>query len=249
MIIDILVLLVLALSALIAFLRGFIREVLTIFGVLGGMVAAYYGGPMLLPLMEGWLGVDPAAEDPQKLFDIIPYTYVAAFLAYGSIFVIVVVILSIISHMIAEAVKSVGLGAVDRSLGVVFGLARGILLLGILYLPVYLTIEQETRDGWFDGSRSHVYIQMTAEVISGYLPEEARQSIEEQAQESGEALEGKTRENLERLDLLKREDKPADEPAPNKGYNDRQRMEMDKLFEDFDENDTTNTDNNSTERQ
>jgi hypothetical protein len=113
MIIDILVLLVLALSALIAFLRGFIREVLTIFGVLGGMVAAYYAGPMLLPLMEGWLGVDPAAEDPQKLFDIIPYTYVAAFLAYGSIFVIVVVILSIISHMIAEAVKSVGLGAVD----------------------------------------------------------------------------------------------------------------------------------------
>lgn len=249
MIIDILVLLVLALSALIAFLRGFIREVLTIIGVLGGMVAAYYGGPHFLPLMEGWLGVDPDAETPQKLFDIIPYTYVASFLAYGSIFVVVVVVLSIISHMIAEAVKSVGLGAIDRTLGVVFGLVRGILLLGILYLPVYLTIEQETRDGWFQGSRSHIYIEMTAEVISGYLPEEARQRIEDQVEEGGEAIEGQARENLERMDLLKRDDKPAGDPAQNKGYNERQREEMDKLFEDFDNNDTTNTDNNNNERQ
>jgi membrane protein required for colicin V production len=249
MIIDILVLLVLALSALIAFLRGFIREVLTIIGVLGGMVAAYYAGPHLLPIMEGWLGVDPNAEDPQKLFDIIPYTYVAAFLAYGSIFVIVVVILSIISHMIAEAVKSVGLGAIDRTLGVVFGLARGILLLGILYLPVHLTIEQETRDGWFEGARSHVYIEMTAEVISGYLPEEAKQGIEDQVEEGSAAIEGKTRENLERMDLLKRNERPAQAPAQDKGYNERQREEMDKLFEDFDENDATNTDNNNTERQ
>lgn len=199
--------------------------------------------------MEGWLGVDPNAEDPQKLFDIIPYTYVAAFLAYGSIFVIVVVILSIISHMIAEAVKSVGLGAIDRTLGVVFGLARGILLLGILYLPVYLTIEQETRDGWFEGSRSHVYIEMTAEIISGYLPEEARQGIEDQVEEGSAAVEGKTRESLERMDLLKRNTQPDETPTQDKGYNERQRQEMDKLFEDFDENDTTNTDNNNTERQ
>lgn len=249
MIIDILVLLVLALSALIAFLRGFIREVLTIIGVLGGMVAAYYGGPHFLPLMEGWLGIDPNAEDPQKLFDIIPYTYVASFLAYGSIFVVVVVVLSIISHMIAEAVKSVGLGAIDRTLGVVFGLVRGILLLGILYLPVYLTIEEETRDGWFDGSRSHIYIEMTAEVISGFLPEEAKQSIESQTREGSEAIEGQTRESLERMDLLKRDDGSQSAPAQDKGYNERQRQEMDKLFEDFDDDTATNTDNNNNGRQ
>lgn len=242
MIIDILVLIVLALSALIAFLRGFIREVLTIVGVLGGLIAAYHGGPVLLPLMEGWLGVDPNAEEPQRLFDIIPYTYVAQFLAYGSVFVIVVVILSIISHMIAEAVKSIGLGAVDRSFGVVFGLLRGILLLGILYLPVHLTIDDKTVDEWFDGSRTHVYIKATAEAISQYLPEEAKESLEKQiedgaaeAEEGGNAVRG----TLERLDLLNGQNKDNEtdgtqqELPQEKGYQENQRNEMDKLFENL----------------
>ena len=65
MIVDILVLAVLLISALIAFLRGFIREVLTITGVVGGLAAAYFGGPLLAPLMRGWLGVQEGVE-PNK---------------------------------------------------------------------------------------------------------------------------------------------------------------------------------------
>lgn len=242
MIIDILVLIVLALSALIAFLRGFIREVLTIVGVLGGLIAAYYGGPVLLPLMESWLGVDPNAdpEDVKRLFDIIPYTYVAQFLAYGSVFVIVVIILSIISHMIAEGARSIGLGAVDRSFGVVFGLLRGILLLGILYLPVHLTIDQNTVNGWFEGSRTHVYIQTTAEAIAEYLPEEAKQGIQNQTEDAVDAAEdsndNEVRGTLQRLDLLNRQnnDTPEQPALPEeKGYQENQRNEMDQLFENF----------------
>lgn len=238
MIVDVLVLIVLALSALIAFLRGFIREVLTIVGVLGGMIAAYHFGPVLLPLMEGWLGIDPAAEEPQRLFDIIPYTYVAQFLAYGSVFLVVVIILSIISHMIAEAVKSIGLGAIDRSFGVVFGIVRGILLLGILYLPVHLTIEEKTVDGWFAESRTHVYIKKTADIIAGYLPEDAKDSIEKQVEDSAgeQNTENAVRGTLERLDLLNKGNTPDDaqpEAPQEKGYKENQRNEMDSLFENL----------------
>lgn len=234
MIVDILVLLVLAVSALIAFMRGFIREILTIVGVLGGMIAAYYGGPHILPLMEGWLGVDPNAEEPQKLFDIIPYTYVAQFLAYGATFIVVVVILSIISHMIAEAVKSVGLGSLDRTLGIIFGLVRGALLLGILYLPVYLTIEKETTDQWFEGSKSFVYVEATAKAISEYLPEEARKSLEKQVEEGAEAAQqnGEIKGTLEKLDLLNLKKKNS-EPQIDKGYSNGQREGMDQLIEDM----------------
>lgn len=241
MIIDILVLLVLAASALIAFMRGFIREVLTIVGVLGGLAAAYYGGPLLVPLMDGWLGVDPAAEEPQKLFGEIPYTYVSIGLAYGCVFIVVVVILSIISHMIAETAKSIGLGAVDRSLGVVFGLARGILLLGILYSPVYLMVDKETTAAWFDGSKTYPYIEMTSEALAEFLPEAAKKGLEEQATEEGqEGAVEKTRDTLQRLDLLEKRDGTADANGnasaaeQEKGYNDKQREQMDKLFEDID---------------
>src|SRR5688572_4012748 len=117
MIIDIVVGVVVVLSALISFMRGFIREVLTIAGVVGGLIAAYFGGPSLSPLFRDWLGVSADGE-PAKLFDIVPMGLVADVTAYGAVFIIVVIILSVVSHFMAGAARAMGLGPVDRTLGV-----------------------------------------------------------------------------------------------------------------------------------
>ncbi|MFN3700511.1 MAG: CvpA family protein [Alphaproteobacteria bacterium] len=241
MIVDILVLIVLAISAIIAFVRGFIRELLTIVGVLGGFFAAYYGGPVVLPMMEGWLGVNPEAEEPQRLFDIIPYAYVAATMAYGGVFIIVVIILSVLSHFIAEGAKTIGLGPIDRLLGIAFGALRGVLLLGILYLPVHLTIEEKTVDEWFQGSKSHHYIKLTADALANLLPDGAREGIESAVEDGTEsaANANEIRGTLERLELLKNEQQngaaPSGEAEPENGagYNQNQRNEMDQLFENL----------------
>ena len=74
MIIDIIVGAVVIVSAIISFLRGFIREVLTIAGVVGGLAAAYFMGPMLTPTFKDWFGVDPEAEEMPSS-DIILYKY------------------------------------------------------------------------------------------------------------------------------------------------------------------------------
>lgn len=231
MIIDIIVLIVLLISAGIAFIRGFIREVLTIAGVVGGLAAAYMGGPHLSVYMRGWLGVDPEAETPQKLFDIIPYTLLADILSYGAIFIIVVIVLSIISHVLAESVKSIGLGAVDRTLGVIFGLLRGIILLGILYLPAYALIDKETRDGWFSGSRTHFYIEKTAGVLSEFLPDDTMAKTEDSAKKQ-------TQETLENMNILPKKDannsssEGTDEQnSKPSGYDENFRQKMDELFE------------------
>ena len=76
MVFDVIVLIVLLVSALIAFLRGAIREMLTILGVVGGMAAAWYAGPLLIPHMEGWLGVQEGVE-PEKLLGVLPYDILA----------------------------------------------------------------------------------------------------------------------------------------------------------------------------
>ena len=52
MILDILVTAVLLVSAIIAFFRGLILEVLTILGVVGGLAAAYFGGPIFSPTVR-----------------------------------------------------------------------------------------------------------------------------------------------------------------------------------------------------
>lgn len=167
MIFDILAIAVLLISALHAFWRGFIREVLTILGALGGLFAAVTFGAQLIPITNGWLGVE-AGKEPEKLFDAIPYDQISIVLAYAIVFIIVFGILSVFSHLIAESARSIGLGAVDRTLGVVFGLARGLLVLGIFYLPVHLAMDNESKEKWFKDARTHVYVEGVARMIEHY---------------------------------------------------------------------------------
>ncbi len=232
MIFDIIVIVVLLASALIAFMRGFIRETLTILGVVGGLFAAYQFGGSFVPKLEGMLGVIEG-EKPEKLLGILPMDMVALGLAYGLVFGTVVIVLSIASHFLAESVKSMGLGAIDRTLGVIFGLVRGIILLGIAYLPFYLLMSGEDKEAWFGSSRSYFYIDKTASVMAGFIPNSNPDEVRAEAQEFKGIVS--TRERLQQIDLLKKEipsellDAPRDETG--EGYQQDFRDNMDQLFE------------------
>jgi len=243
MIVDIVVAAVVLLSAIISFLRGFIREVLTILGVVGGLVASLFCGPLLAPVFRGWLGVDAEGKAQEKLFDMIPMVIVADVAAYGTVFIVVVIVLSIMSHIIAGAAKAVGLGPVDRTLGVIFGIARAAVLLGLLYLPFHLLMDQETKDEVFAGSRTHIFVEQSSDLIAGFFPESAK--IEETAEEVKDEAQEQIRKRLQDQDLLKKDDETPesvppenvpDRPAPpvpekGQGYQDGQREKMDQLFE------------------
>jgi membrane protein required for colicin V production len=172
MIFDIIVLAVVLISALHAFWRGLIREVLTIFGAIGGVLAALTFGDDLRPLMDGWLGVG-TGDKATKLFDVIPMNLVSVTLAYAAVFVLVFGVLSFISHLIAEQVRAVGLGAVDRTLGVVFGLLRGLLIVGIFYLPIHIMMDEKTRDEWFSKSQTQPLVQGVAATLESLMADNA----------------------------------------------------------------------------
>lgn len=231
---DLVILGVLFISAVFAFLRGFIREVLTILGVVGGLAAALAFGKELIPLMSDWIGVDPNAEPSQQFFDLIPYTLVATVLAYGSIFLICVIVLSIISNMLAKLARNVGLGAIDRTLGVIFGIARGVLVLAVLYLLPYLLFAEDTRKDWFKDSRLIVYIEQTSAWLAEFLPDTAKNTNSSNIGEKANDLTKATRDKLKDLDLLKDEDGPAKNRAAvsEPGYEREERQNLQELFED-----------------
>jgi membrane protein required for colicin V production len=219
MIVDIIVSVILVGSAIISFLRGFIREILTIFGIIGGMIAAYIGGPLLVPHMSAWLGIKEGEEIP-KLFDVIPYDMVANALSYGSIFLGFAIILSIISHIISEGASKIGLGALDRTLGVAFGLARGVLVLGLVYLPFLYMTTEETRDTWFQDSKTHVYVEATSLWLSNFIPKETTDKLKESAQKLEETNEA--RKKLQELEMLpggEKKDESQDPAAEQKQLN------------------------------
>lgn len=240
--VDIFVGLVVLISVSVAFLRGFIREVLTILGIVGGIVASYIGGPFLIPSMRGWMGVTEGAEgeEAEKFMSILPYPMLADFLSYAAVFVVFVIILSVLSHFLAEAAKNLGLGALDRTLGVVFGLARSVIVLGLLYLPIFYLVGDEEKKSWFEGSHTHVYLEAASGWINGFFPE----NVEESLPDSEKAMDmiSDTRKKLEAMDVLPSEDdvKEATDPEniekKTDGYTPDFRDAMDKLIEE-------NTDN------
>jgi len=231
LVLDICVIFVLLASVIIAFMRGFVREVLTIFGILGGIVAAYIGGPLLSPLMRGWFGVVEGEESPEKLFDVIPYSIVADLLAYGAILVVFVILLSILSHFLAEFVKSVGLGPLDRTLGVVFGLARGIFVLGLLYMLPSFMIADEQKDEWFEGSVSRMYLDGVSGWMVGFLPDNMGDNVEQG--EDAPSSVSEARKKMEDLNVLDPTEDITDLMSKDvlDGYGSDFREGMDSLIE------------------
>jgi membrane protein required for colicin V production len=108
----------LAISGLLAFARGFVREVLGIGAWVGAVAAAILGLPTMRGIVHNWFS-SPDWVDP--------VSFILVFL--GSL-----IILMLIAGMLGRAVRRSALGGVDRTLGLVFGLARGAAVVIIAYI-------------------------------------------------------------------------------------------------------------------
>jgi membrane protein required for colicin V production len=112
------VLAVLAVSALLAFMRGLVQEVLGVGAWIGAAALALFLRPVVAPLLQGT--VEPA--------------WLADALAAGGVFLVVLVILKIIIGQVARIVQDSALGGTDRALGLLFGIARGAFLVILAYI-------------------------------------------------------------------------------------------------------------------
>ncbi|MEI9981969.1 MAG: CvpA family protein [Aliidongia sp.] len=139
---DIVVVAVIALSALFAFFRGFTREVLSIGAWLGAAAVAYYTGPMLQPILHNLL-----PKDWQWVVD-------SAYIYYLPPFLVAVVFFSLIVGIISSQIRKTALGALDRTLGLLFGIARGVLLLCLVYLVGSHMTKPDDQPDWLVKARS-----------------------------------------------------------------------------------------------
>lgn len=118
--VDFAVLGVLAVSGILAFMRGFVREVLGIGAWVGAGIVTVWGFAPARRHLAGLLGqLPPWAGDVITL----------AILFFGSL-----VILTLIAHWIGSIIRGSGLGGIDRTLGLIFGLGRGAALVLVAYI-------------------------------------------------------------------------------------------------------------------
>jgi membrane protein required for colicin V production len=116
--VDGVVLAVLALSAVVAYFRGFVREVLSVAAWIGAAAAAILFRGEVSPLLE------TSVQPP----------WVAEALAAAGIFLVVLILLKFLTAAIANRVQDSILGDVDRALGLAFGLARGAFVVILAYI-------------------------------------------------------------------------------------------------------------------
>ena len=117
---DILIVIIFGFCLIRGFFRGFIKEISSIIGVLGGFYAAYTYYMVLAKLLSGWIS-------DKSYLDIISFLIV---------FCVVFFIISIIGVVIKYILNIAFLGWIDRICGAGFGIIKATLITSILLIAL-----------------------------------------------------------------------------------------------------------------
>lgn len=166
---DGVVALIVIVSAMLAYNRGLTREVMAIGGWLVAALAAFYFAPMLSPLV---LEI-PAVGDMLR-----SSTTLTALAAFAVAFVIGLIVLSFFTPLLSSAIHNTPLAPVDRGLGFLFGVARGVLLVGVMYLLYDMLVPENERIAMIEESASHGIIVEAADAIRERAPTEMPEWIQ-----------------------------------------------------------------------
>lgn len=159
---DVLAGVIIVASAAYAAWKGLLRETLSIFAwALAAYAALVFGRWLHNALGES---VSP------------PWLNYA--LSYGGIFLIVLVPLSFLSYRFSESVQKSPVGPVDRTLGFVFGVGRGLVLVALPYIAFTMLVPVKDQPGWVANAATLPLIQRTSDVLLSLVPGE-KQAIAE----------------------------------------------------------------------
>lgn len=157
-ILDIALIGIMLISGLLALMRGFTREVLALI-TWGGAAAAGYLAFQSEPL-------------EQLARQYIESDIVAKIALVGSVFLIVLIVVSLITMKLADWILDSGIGALDRTLGFVFGLARGLLLVAVAYIFFIYWVPPDRAPTWVKRAQTLSFVDQTSTYVIGILPPE-----------------------------------------------------------------------------
>jgi membrane protein required for colicin V production len=149
---DFMVIGVVGLSAVLAFLRGFVRVFVSLAAWIVGVVAALRYSELVGGMLPDF-GETPATR------------YVAAF---ALILVGVLVVGALLGYLLSRLVQAVGLGFLDRILGALFGIARGLIIAVILVLLAGVTTAP--RMDWWQNALTSPPLTAAALTLRPWLP-------------------------------------------------------------------------------
>lgn len=134
--VDWAILAILAVSSIISLIRGFVKEALSLAFWAVAFVVTMTFHPQMMGLLE----------------NAIEKVYIRELVAYVSLFAGTLVIGSITTYLLSEFVKKTGLGGTDRLLGMIFGAARGVIIVVALLVLLPTLLTDIDQDHWWQDS-------------------------------------------------------------------------------------------------
>lgn len=158
--VDFFILGVILVSGLLSLWRGFVKEALSLLTWIAAPVIAILFYEDFAPWFERWVSV--------------PSGRLA--LAFGILLVLVLILGGLVNYLVGQLVSKTGLTGTDRALGIVFGIARGVMVVGVLVLLAGLT--QVPQDPWWKESIFLKHFVDLALWMRSFLPTDIAANIQ-----------------------------------------------------------------------
>ena len=160
-VLDFWLLAVMLVSGVLAMVRGFMREVLSIASWVIAAVVTLYGYSRVLPFVKQYIQQDLLATG----------------IAVGGLFLLTLLIVSLFTVKISDLVLDSRIGALDRTLGFLFGLARGLIIMVVAFLFFTWLVPAKTEPDWVKNARSRQILQGTGDWLKSLLPDDPENAI------------------------------------------------------------------------
>ncbi|MFZ1469549.1 MAG: CvpA family protein [Paracoccaceae bacterium] len=155
--------LVILLSAILAYSRGFVRELMAIVGWIGAAFVAFIFAPSATPLVKELPVVGEFLSKSCEL---------SVIAAFAGVLAIGLIVMALFTPLFASVVQRSALGGVDQALGFFFGVARGILLIAVAFI-VYDRALANLKYPMVDNSRTAKVFANFQGSIDASLPTDA----------------------------------------------------------------------------
>jgi membrane protein required for colicin V production len=215
--IDVAVLIVIALSAIFAFARGFVREALSLVAWVGAASVTLFG----FDLARGVIA------------RIVATPLLADLIAGAGLFLIALITLTILTSQIAGLLQWSALTPIDRTLGLAFGVVRGAVIVSVAYFVIDVVLPLNDRPSILRDARSAPLLVQGADMVRGVLPG-SLQLKAASASEDGERATGQAKAVHDAMDALSAPavpipPKPQEAPAPS--YKPTDQRELNRLID------------------
>ncbi len=211
---DVVIALVILVSGIFAFFRGFVHEMLAVVSWLGAALATLYGFPYVRPWTASLITVSQ---------------FVADMVTGVGIFLVVLIVLSILTRVVSRQIRNSPLGPLDRSLGLVFGFLRGAAVVCVAWLMFAWLLPREDHPEWVTEAKARPLVEHGSAWLVSVLPERLRGAAgaKATAASKAETLRALEQSYQELLNPPTKDDAQEGEP----GYNSRMRGDMRRAIE------------------